>query len=751
MKQPSRLHATIVLSCGLVFTALVVIVLASTMAQRDRLSFESNARAAQAVVLDRIEVSIALLRGAAGLFASHTGEPTVSEFRDFMNRTALRDAYPGILGIGYSRRVPADERDAVERALQAQGQQDFRIWPQDAREQWHAIVFLEPLDARNRAAIGYDMFTQPLRRAAMERARDSGAPAASAVVQLVQEIDARKQPGFLLYLPVYRGPAEPPSLAERRERLRGFVYAPIRAVDFISSAFAHAPGPSIALRVVHEYEPGKETLLYQHASADQRSRGLYSLKTRADVAGQVWQFESWSSTTLGEALVVPLLVAVAGIGISLALALLLWREDQARAAIQVALEREQAARAQAERANRMKDEFLATLSHELRTPLNAIVGWASVLRAGRVSGQQASAALEVIDRNARAQARLIEDLLDTNRIVSGKLSMDSKPLDAAAVLEAALDTVLPVAKQKRIELRKQVAAEPLTIRGDSARLQQVIWNLLSNAIKFTPAGGRIDVSLERVDRVVRLQIADTGEGIDARFLEHIFDRFLQADGTITRRHGGLGLGLAIVRELVTMHGGEVRASSAGPGKGATFVVELPLHFGEHAAAGAEGQAPWEALLDGVKVLVVDDDADARRLIRLMLEQRRAQVWCAGSAEEALQALDALRPDVLVSDIGMAEIDGYALMRRIRARPTAYFAALPSVALTAYARNEDRVEAFRAGFHEYLVKPVQPERLVGVVARLAGRSDTSGIALPASEDEASGVIVSADASRADPSS
>ena len=718
MKRHLRLHAVLVFAGGLAFTAFVVAMLAMTTARGDRQRFEASALAAQDVVLDRIETSIALLRGAAGLLASREVDPSVHEFRAYMNRIGLRELYPGILGIGYSRRIAPDERQALEHELERQGHPGFRVWPEHARETWHSIVLLEPLDERNRAAVGFDMFTHPVRRAAMERARDTGRAAASAIVELVQEIDARKQPGFLIYLPVFRGDGVPATVEERRSRLRGFVYAPIRAEDFLASAFSHETRPSVALRIRHEAASGAAQLLYQRAAGHDPDAALHRLQTRADVAGEPWRFEFWSSASRADALAVPLLVAIAGLGISAALAMLLWREHHARNAIQAALEREQAARGLAERSNRMKDEFLATLSHELRTPLSAIVGWASVLRSGRLSAAETGNALEVIDRNAKAQARLIEDLLDTNRIVSGKLRLDLNPIHPERALEAALETVLPLARQKDVAVRKHVAAPGLLVRADSARLQQVIWNLLSNAIKFTPAGGRIDITIERAGSRMRLSVADTGEGIEPRFLALVFDRFAQADGSITRRHGGLGLGLAIVRELVALHGGSVRADSAGPGSGATFVVELPLESGDGDAVPEEPEVAPPVLLEGVKVLVVDDEADARHLVGLLLEQRRAQVKCTQSAAEALAAMDDFEPDVLVSDIGMADVDGYELMRRVRARPAGRGGAVPAVALTAYARETDRQEALRAGFQHFLVKPVQAERLIAVVAELA---------------------------------
>ncbi len=722
-RWPGR--ALVALAAGLAFTAAIVAALVDSTAARDRSLFEENARAAQDAVTDRVETAIALLRGAAGLFASQRESVPYEAFRAYMARVALREQYPGILGIGYTRRIAPDELAAVTAQARAEGQAGFRVWPADERAEYHAILFLEPLDERNRAAIGYDMSTNPVRRAAMERARDQGAASASGMVELVQEIDSRKQPGFLIYLPVYRGGVVPAGVEARREALVGYVYAPIRGGDFLSSAFAHETVPRVALRVFHGRGEAGGVMIYEHAPPDAPEAPRFTLRSTADVAGQAWTFVASSATSAAAGLAVPAMIAAAGILLSVTLAALLWRDATARDAIQVALSREQAARSQAERANRMKDDFLATLSHELRTPLNAIVGWAAVLRQGRISEAQAQAGIEAIDRNAKAQARLIDDLLDMNRIVSGKLRVDLGPLDPVPVVDEAIAAVLPTARDKGVRLERQFAGEPLRVRADASRLRQIAWNLLTNAVKFTPQGGEVRVTLDRDGARARLAVRDTGAGIEPAFLAHVFDRFAQGDSTITRHHGGLGLGLAIVRELVALHGGEVRALSDGPGQGATFVVTLPL--ADPVPAASDPAAATGAKLGGLRVLVVDDEPDVRDLLRLLLEQRDARVRCAASAEEALALLPAFRPDVVVSDIGMPGGDGYALMRRIRALPPHRGGDVPAAALTAYARDEDRREAFAAGFQRHLVKPVQPDVLVTTVLELArGRGDATRV-------------------------
>ena len=400
---------------------------------------------------------------------------------------------------------------------------------------------------------------------------------------------------------------------------------------------------------------------------------------------------------------------------------------------QALLEAERAARAEAELAGRMKDDFLATLSHELRTPLNAIVGWTGILRGPGVDADDYAEGLAVIDRNARAQTQIIEDILDMSRIVSGKLRLDVQRVDLAALVKAGADTVQPAADAKGVRL--QVLLDPLVgpVTGDPGRLHQVFWNLLSNAVKFTPRGGKVQAMLERVNSHLEVSVADTGEGIDPAFLPHVFDRFRQQDSSTTRRHGGLGLGLAIVKQLVELHGGSVRVKSPGKGRGSTFVVALPLtvvhpepdgpgaaHPREHPAAEVPLNAHRTACdqLAGVTVVAVDDEPDGVAVVRRLLCDCGAVVRTATSAAEALGLIRAEVPTVLVSDIGMPGQDGYELIRQVRALPPDAGGRVHALALTAYARAADRVRALEAGFQMHLAKPVEPTELVVTVAALA---------------------------------
>ena len=419
------------------------------------------------------------------------------------------------------------------------------------------------------------------------------------------------------------------------------------------------------------------------------------------------------------------------------------RGEEERTAL---LERERDARRQAQEADRLKDEFLATLSHELRTPLTSILGWAILINKGEIEEANFERAIETIERNARSQARLIDDLLDVSRIITGNLRLDIRTTNLVSVVKTAKDGLLPTADAKRITLQTEFEGETCLVKGDTNRLRQVIWNLVLNAIKFTPRGGSVTISVGCFDPYVRLKVSDTGEGIPSEFLPYVFDRFRQAEGSLTRKQGGLGLGLAVVRHLVELHGGHVSAESPGPGQGSTFTVELPLaedrrdpsraqlrrqenERRRNAASGVPGVD-----ISGVRVLLVEDDVDTRSLLVLTLKRRGADVSSASSSAEALRLFDRTddqsdsdthsagsanrRPfDVIVSDIGMPDEDGYQFMSKIRALTPEQGGLVPAIALTGYATRKDEERALAAGYQRHLAKPVEPEDLVAAIANL----------------------------------
>jgi signal transduction histidine kinase/ActR/RegA family two-component response regulator len=393
------------------------------------------------------------------------------------------------------------------------------------------------------------------------------------------------------------------------------------------------------------------------------------------------------------------------------------------------LESERSARSDAERAGRIKDEFLATLSHELRTPLNAVLGWARVLRKSQGLSEEIANGLTVIERNARSQAQIIGDLLDMSSIISGKVRIHLEPVGLGALIAATVETVRPAAEAKAIRLTVSIDQREDVLQGDPSRLQQVFWNLLSNSVKFTPQGGEVTVTLWRSASHIRIEVGDNGEGIDPSFLPHIFDRFRQADASSARRHGGLGLGLSIVRQLVELHGGTIHARSDGPGTGSHFQIAFPVLAAPSPSLDSSG--PWRSMpqhlvvpeqdvlvdLGGLKILVVDDEPDSRALLERLLLECHATVVTAASAEEAMLALGRDLPHLLVSDIGMPGTDGYAMMRQIRALQDER-ANIPAVAVTAYVRSEDQAMATRAGFQAHVGKPVDAGLLQSTLERLA---------------------------------
>ena len=403
--------------------------------------------------------------------------------------------------------------------------------------------------------------------------------------------------------------------------------------------------------------------------------------------------------------------------------------EQTQVRERLAFETAKRGRAEAERLGRIKDEFLANLSHEIRTPLNAILGWSQLLKPGETPEAELAEGLEIITRNARTQAKLIDDLLDMSRIVSGKMRLDVQRVDLPAVIDAAIESVDPAAQAKGIKLQKVIDPIAGPVTGDPNRLQQVVWNLLSNAVKFTPKGGRVQVVVERVNSHVELSVSDTGKGIAPEFLPHVFERFSQADNRVTERVSGLGLGLAIVKSLSELHGGSVRVKSGGENKGSTFIVSLPISVvhsldraenRQRTKVEREGPTLHTVDLTGIKIVVVDDEADAIALVKRIMEDCGATVEACTSGAECLACVPTFRPDVLITDIGMLDMDGYTLIKTLRAMRAEDGGRTPAVALTAFARSDDRRQAMLAGFDVHVAKPVEPGELVAVVSRLASR-------------------------------
>lgn len=1052
-----QLTPYVVLAAGLLFTFIVSYRLAKVAEAEDRARYEVLVQDVHARIDSRLESYTAVLRAGAGLFST-SDFVKESEFRDFVKIIGLAEHYPGVQGMGFSMRLKPEERAALIEARKREGVENFHLWPESEREEYYAIVYLEPQDQRNRAGLGFDMFTEPTRRVPMELARDTGLPASSGRVTLFQRIDPQAvQPGFIIFAPVYRKNEQPANVSERRTALLGFVYSAFRANDFFRGIASPAANENVEFKIYDGSDLTAENLLYLSTGSNDPAppyQPRFTSLTTMNVGGRLWTIsyfsrpafdsaytKSWVPYTLVSGILLSflffavthsqtrarakaenseaevreseakvrkileereraeaavkeseeryrelvenandivfaldlagnvtsinravesitgytqteligmnmadfmtptstasarlmterklageertnyevdihakdgrtftleissrlalhqgkpvgvqgvardittrrqaeealrqadqralseyerLLERIAGLAQSLGtardLGIIFWGlkefalssvpcdgifvslydplrdvrtacycwadgeeidtsglppmpvnfsgpnsravrtnqviitnnymtevishpallvgpdnslrpqsslsapmsvmgriigtievqsyqagayRDEHATAMRMAtnltavaienirlLERESNARAIAEESNRLKDEFLATVSHELRTPLTAILGWSRMLQGGSLDSETAARAIETIKRNAKAQAQIIDDILDVSRIITGNLYLELHPIELAPVLDSAINVVRPTADAKGILIEVDFQSDPVAVPGDANRLQQVFWNLLSNAVKFTPGGGKVTVYLRQVDSKAEIAVTDTGQGIKSDFLPFVFDRFRQADSTSTRQHGGLGLGLAIARHLIEIHGGSVEARSNGEGKGAAFIVRLPLvgsvvESTDISLTAAELiEAKRAELLNSqnlsdLHILIVDDDRDTLELLSAALTQRSARVTTASSVAEAIRALKFFRPDVLISDIAMPGEDGYELIQQLIALQIV--PGIPAIAITAYAKDEDKARALAAGYQSFLAKPVELGEFISAVA------------------------------------
>lgn len=924
----------LILLLGLCFTILAYYYFSKITHEQDQSRFQKSVQEIQDNITLRVQTSVALLRAGTGLFAA-SNRVTRDEFDRFVEQIELHKNYPGILGIGFSRRLSPDELPKIIATMKASGYPDFRVWPDDPRDEYNVIVYLQPENTLNRVAMGYDMFTESVRREAMETARDTGTPAASGRVVLVQEKTdpTDEQAGFLIYAPVYRRDVPIPNKAELRNALFGYVYSPFRVDDFLAPIIKQKYY-DVSFQVYDGTDQKPDHLMYDSHDADPSHESRFKDSRSLGVAERTWtiafatkpSFEGPSNQPLVKyTLIVGTFLSLLFFGVSRAQVLARMSAERAAADLKesestvrkslaereaaenavreadqralleyerllgrisllaqalgtarelnaifralreftdvsvpcdgffvslydslrdvrtacygwgdgaevdvselppmpvtahgpnsravrtgevvitdnymtaqrghptvvvgpdnglrpetsmavpmavmgriigtievqsyqtgvyrpehvtamsmaanltaVAIENvrllklERTARQAAEESNRLKDEFLATVSHELRTPLTAILGWSRLLEDGSVDDEVSKQAIETICRNAKAQAQIVDDILDVSRIITGNLYLDLHPLQLAPVVKNAINVVRPTADAKGIRIDARIDATTAMASGDANRLQQVIWNVLSNAVKFTDSGGRVTVKLSQVGSTVEIKVSDTGQGISREFMPYLFDRFRQADSTTTRHHGGLGLGLAIARHLIEIHGGTIKAESAGEGRGATFTIKLPVidatvkagvPFTDTRERGVAAASIAPQLLSGVNVLLVDDDSDTLKLMTTALTRRQATVTAVSSAGEAIKAIRQRRPDVLVSDIAMPDEDGYGLIEKVRLLEAGENESIPAVAITAYAKDEDREKALSSGFQIYLAKPVELTELISVVARAARR-------------------------------
>jgi signal transduction histidine kinase/CheY-like chemotaxis protein len=699
----------------LLLTALATWYVWATTRAADRAGFENAVQATSDAIEARLSAYIDLMLAARGVLIS---EPFLGrdELRGYLSRIDFQQRYPGIQGIGLTVRVNRDEIPRLEQELREEGFQNFRVWPETGQDRVHAIVVLEPGDRRNLAAMGYNMFSEPVRREAMERARDTGMPASSGRVTLVQEIFGTKQPGFLIYTPVYQGGMTPGTVEERREKLVGFIYVPFRAHDLLRGIFGTQQRPEVAFRIRDEGE-----LLFESAGIPEWPR--FTASDEVEVAGRTWRLEwiSRSSRFASSAILFSAGTFAGGLIIAILLAMLISVQLRARTQAEQTAERLRVSEAALQEANRAKDEFLATLSHELRTPMTAVMGWSQMLAAGSIDEGTRDTALEAIHQSARVQAQLIDDLLDVSRITAGKMRIEPRPVELGPIVSAAVDTVRAAADAKGVNLATEIQ-EGVRIRGDAPRLQQVIWNLVSNGVKFTPRGGSVSVVVREESGQALVLVTDTGQGIASEFMPYLFERFRQADSSSRRAHMGLGLGLAIVRHLVELHGGTVTAESAGKGRGSTFCIRLPSLAPQSQSRDEAAETPLLDPLRGARILIVDDDENVRAYVKAVFRGCGSEIVAAESLKTALAVLEEFRPDVILSDIGMPEADGFDLLEAIRRDERLRNTSV--IALTAFAMEEDRERAEAAGFDFFIAKPVEAPELRAAVAGVIGNASAT---------------------------
>ncbi len=561
----------------------------SSQLNKDTLRFQTRAEVARNNISSHLDMYVAMLRATAGLFAA-SEHIAYDEFKSYITRLELYEFYPGIQGIGLSLRIPPDKLDQFIQRQRREGQNSFNVWPMYQREEYHVITYLEPLGERNKAAIGYDMFTEPTRRAAMARARDTGMPAASGRVTLVQEIDVNVQAGFLIYVPVYKTGSVPETVEERNERLLGFVYSPFRAEDLLNSIFSGTPGFAMDIKVYDGSEPDTDRLLYTSFSEDSYSPDDFKPRFKSvrplQVAGRTWtviftnqpEFEHSSSGGLA-----PVIFA-SGLFFSFLISAMTWLEARARKDSEMRAEwlhrsQEELSESQGKllENDRRKDEFLAVLAHELRNPLAPIYNAIQIIKRSSNDPDAKKELTPLMESQVCHLIRLVDDLMDVSRITRGKIELRTRPQDIREIVNTSIDTVRSLIDERGQTLSVDLPDYEVPVLADTTRLSQVFANLLHNASKYTQANGEINLSVSIIGENVEINVQDNGIGIPEEKLDYIFEMFSQASENIRSAYGGLGIGLTLVKSFVNLHGGSIKVSSAGLGKGSTFTVLLPLY------------------------------------------------------------------------------------------------------------------------------------------------------------------------------
>ncbi len=585
----------LVLAVSIILTLGITYIFYQSSKSKDQIRFNTNVSRIQNTIESRIGLYIVLLKSGRG-FIEANDVLKRRDFANFVKSLELEKNYKGVQGIGYTIVFKPEEKEALIERMRSEGFRDFKVFPETPRETYQSIIFLEPFDERNKAAIGFDMSTEEKRRAALNRALETGEAAATGQVTLLQEISNDIQKGFLIYLPVFKGGNLPETVEARKENLRGFIYSPFRAGNFLNEVHTLTNINDLRIKI-YDGETAPENLLAASNFTDSGSptpviNERWSTQNQVNVAGRNWtvQYETLPAFNAQSSVGWTPLVFLGSFAISLILFGLTYWEASSRVKVQriagelyeserqkrKLLIQEQEARRAAEDANRAKDEFISVISHELRTPLNAIAGWSRILRASHLSDEKRRLALDKMEKNLRHQTELIDDMINYSQMVADSSEMKKQKVVVSEVFNEVFNELKPVAEEKHIELEKHNELNGCVIKGDKKKMRTLFENILSNAVKFTPEGGKITADLGHTQNEIRLSVQDTGVGIKRDFLPHIFEQFRQADSTITRRHGGMGLGLAISKHIVKMHNGTIEAQSKGEGEGTTIVVKLPL-------------------------------------------------------------------------------------------------------------------------------------------------------------------------------
>jgi signal transduction histidine kinase/ActR/RegA family two-component response regulator len=693
----------------LAFTVMAAAVAGIIGRSHQQGAFERDAEVTRLQIAARLEASVNLLRGAAAIFAA-SEEVGRGEFTTFVERLRISEFFPGIQGVGFAQRVRPGEAAAVEAKARVEGFSDFRIWPQHGGEAF-PIVFIEPLDRRNRAALGYDMHSEPVRRAAMEAARDLAMPAVSDRVTLVQEIDGDKQPGFLIYVPVYEGGAIPATVEQRRRALLGYVYSPFRSHDLFRAALRGLDFPLLGLEIYDDQGVTRERMLFAEGAQDP-ARFRFVKDLPLEVAGYRWTLRFRGTADVGLAAPTVIVPITAGAGTLVSFVILLILR---RLAADIAARR--AAEAELRAANQAKDNFLAALSHELRTPLTPVLAIVSTLEHDENLPAETRGELGMARRNVELEARLIDDLLDLTRIARGKLLLHLRPTDVRSLVWHCADSVVEL-QEKAIDFAIEWEAAEVFVSGDRSRLTQVFWNLLKNAAKFTPVGGRVRLRAfnEPAGSAGRpwlsVECEDNGVGIAPEVLPRLFQAFEQGGAAVTQRFGGLGLGLTVSKAIVDLHGGTISAASAGPGRGARFTVRLPTVSAPAGSSAPATQLPRAAAAGKLHLLLVEDHADTAEILTRRLSRIGHRVTHAGTLQSALDTVAAAQSsgngdtfDLVISDLGLPDGSGLDLMRKLSAEH-----GLRGIAISGYGMESDIQHSAEAGFERHLTKPIDFDHL-----------------------------------------